>query len=97
MNTKKNKKGKFSDIGKTILKKDEKPKGISSFLSDDEQDTENRSSVNTETRKKKPKAQKKVREEFRLPADLAEKLRKRAFEERRSKVAIVIEALEEYL
>jgi hypothetical protein len=89
MNTKKNKKGKFSDIGKTILKKDEKPKGISSFLSDDEQDTE--------TRKKKPKAQKKVREEFRLPADLAEKLRKRAFEERRSKVAIVIEALEEYL
>ena len=46
---------------------------------------------------KSKKTKKTVREEFRLPFKLAEKLRSYAFKNRTTKVAVVKEALEQFL
>ena len=94
--TTKSKKTKFADKGKKILKS-KKPQDLSSFLDDNEKDTENRKAVKTESRTKSKKTKKTVREEFRLPFKLAEKLRSYAFKNRTTKVAVVKEALEQFL
>jgi len=97
----KDKKSKFASKAKSILDKG-KPSGIGDFLEEGTQkedvrkyvNTESSKTVETETRTEGPKT---VREEFRLPFDLAEKLRKYAFENRTTKTATVVDALEEYL
>ncbi len=89
----KNKKNKIASKGKSILNT-AKPRGIGDFLSEESQKNQIRKSVNTDTRTNKPNS---VREEFRFSFGLAEKLRKYAFETRRTKTAIVIEALENFL
>lgn len=95
------KKRKFANKAKTILGDPEKkPSGIGDFLEEDDQaadqgkeaarkagDTDNRNSVQPKT----------AREEFRLPYELSERLRKYAFENRTTKTAAVVEALEKFL
>ena len=93
--TTKRKKTKFADKGKKILK-GQKPKDLSSFLDDNEKNTDNRKTVKTESRTKNNKTKKTVREEFRLPFKLAEKLRSYAYKKRTTKVAVVKEALEQF-
>jgi len=98
----KNKKSKFADKAKTILEKP-KPSGVGDFMEESPEpvkpdvrksvNTENSKPVEPEIRIEEPKT---VREEFRLPFDLAEKLRKHAFETRATKTAIVVEALENF-
>lgn len=95
----KDKKDKFSNKAKAILETP-KPSGIGDFLDEEKRDvrnsvnTDNGNSVNTEIRTDTIKT---TREEFRLPIDLADKLRKYAFETRMTKTAVVVEALEKFL
>lgn len=94
----KDKKLKFADKAKTILETP-KPSGVGDFLESEEGDvrktvnTEIQEAVNTENRTNTSKT---VREEFRLPFELAEKLRAHAFENRSTKTAIVVDALERF-
>jgi hypothetical protein len=96
----KDKKNKFASKAKSILDTG-KPIGIGDFLEEGAKEkdvrkpvnTEKSKAVETETRIDNPAT---VREEFRLPFDLAEKLRKHAFEARTTKTKTVIKALEEY-
>ncbi len=81
------KKGTFAEKGQSILNP-QKPKGISDFL-DENKDVSVRKTANTECRKA-------VREEFRLPFELAERLRKYAYKNRSTKTATVIEALSKF-
>ena len=86
------KKGKFADKAKEIIDPD-KPKGLSDFLGEEE-----RKSEDTDIRKHESTAKRiTVREEFRLPEDLAENLRTYAFHNRITKTAVVIEALNKFL
>lgn len=93
-----NKKNKFATKAKTILEKS-KPSGVGDFLESEEGgvrksvNTENSKAVETENRTDDPKT---VREEFRLPVKLAEKLRAYAFENRSTKTAIIVDALEKF-
>jgi hypothetical protein len=95
----KDKKIKFADKAKTIL---EKPKvsGVGDFL--DNEKLEIRETVNTEIQESgdtenRITVKEKIREEFKLPFDLAEQLRAYAFENRITKTAVVISALEKFL
>lgn len=97
----KNKKSKFASKAKSILDKG-KPSGIGDFLEEGTKEKGVRKSVNTQNSKtvgpeKRTSPPVTVREEFRIPFDLAEKLRKHAFENRTTKTATVIEALERFL
>ena len=79
----KDKKSKFASKAKSILDKG-KPSGIGDFLEEGTQKEDVRKSVNTESSKPvetetRTEAPKTTREEFRLPFELAEKLRKYAF------------------
>jgi hypothetical protein len=97
----KDKKNKFASKAKSILDTG-KPSGIGDFLEEGAKEknvrkpvsTEKSKAVEPETRTDNPAT---VREEFRLPFDLAEKLRKHAFETRTTKTATVVEALENFL
>ena len=110
--TMKNKKGRFAEKGKSILKTEtaDKPKDIAGFLEEDKDNagetappesvhkytnTQIRKSVFTETRTKE-KTKNTVREDFRLPYELAERLRTYAFKNRITKTTAVIRALESY-
>ena len=95
------KRGKFAQKAKTMFDQ-EKLTGLADFL-DDESEGSSRKSVTTENRTTvqsenhiDAKRQGKVREEFRLPEDLAETLRDYAYHNRRKKTAVVIEALSEF-
>lgn len=97
----KDKKNKFASKAKSILDTS-KPSGIGDFLEEGAKEKDVRKTVNTESGKTvKPEIRtevpKTVREEFRLPFELAEKLRKHAFETRTTKTATVVEALEKFL
>ena len=97
----KNKKSKFASKAKSILDKG-KPSGIGDFLEEGTKEKVVRKTVNTKSRKaveteRRTSPPVTVREEFRIPFDLAEKLRKHAFENRTTKTATVIEALERFL
>jgi uncharacterized protein (DUF58 family) len=94
----KDKKNKFASKAKSILDTG-KPSGRGDFLEEGTQEKSVRKTVSTEISKTvKPESRtdspKTVREEFRLPFELAEKLRKHAFETRTTKTATVVEALE---
>ena len=94
----KDKKNKFASKGKSILDTG-KPSGIGDFLEEGAQGKDVRKTVNTEISKaveleSRTNDPKTIREEFRLPFELAEKLRKHAFETRSTKTATVVEALE---
>lgn len=97
-------KGRFAGKGKSILGT-ERPTGLADFLenSTENQDvrisenTEIRNAENTEIRTEPRLSAKVAREEFRFTEDLAERLRKCAFEKRRKKVEIVTQALEQFL
>jgi hypothetical protein len=87
-------KGTFAELGKAILGAS-KPTGLSDFL-DTEADSESvRKQVNTETCAIKSSTGKTAREEFRLTKDLAERLRRYAFDKRMKKTDAIIKALEE--
>jgi hypothetical protein len=96
----KDKKSKFASKAKAILDTG-KPSGIGDFLEEGAKEkavrkpvnTEKSKAVSTENHTENPKT---VREEFRLPFDLAEALRKHAFDNRTTKTKTVIKALEEY-
>ena len=94
----KDKKNKFASRAKSILDTG-KPSGIGDFLEEGAQGKDVRKTVNTEISKtvepgNRINDPKTIREEFRLPFELAEKLRKYAFETRSTKTATVVEALE---
>ena len=95
------KQGKFAGRAKSILGQGgSKPQSIEDLLGNG--DTENQETVKPVSRKVDERNDSKtspmewVREEFRLPADLAEQLRLYAFENRTKKVAVVRQALEEF-
>ncbi len=90
------KKGKFADKAKGIID-NRKPKGLSDFLEEDKKNMV-RKAVNTDLLENDITDKRKtVREEFRLPEDLAENLRTYAFHHRTTKTTVVIEALNEFL
>lgn len=96
----KDKKNKFASKAKSILDTG-KPSGIGDFLEEGDQGKDVRKAVNTEISKaveleNRTSDPKTIREEFRLPFELADQLRKYAFETRTTKTATVIEALENF-
>jgi len=97
--------GKFARRAQRILHRDQ-PMSLADLMGEEVQEigyTETREtgypgSQETEsTENRKPeKNDSAVREEFRLPADLAETLREYAHQQRLKKTAVVIEALQEF-
>ena len=97
--------GKFARRAQRILHRDQ-PMSLADLMGEEVQEigyTEIRETVypgsqeteSTENRKPE-KNDSAVREEFRLPADLAETLREYAHQQRLKKTAVVIEALQEF-
>jgi hypothetical protein len=98
--------GKFSKIGENILKTSAKPTSMSDFIQDAEHDAALRNTGTPEMSKNSPEdavmhesaiTSDTVREEFRLPTALSEKLAAAAYHGKTKKVRIVIAALEKYL
>ena len=89
-------KGRFAGKGKSILGT-ERPTGLADFLENSTENQDVRISENTEIRNAENTEIRVAREEFRFTEDLAERLRKCAFEKRRKKVEIVTQALEQFL
>ncbi len=97
--------GKFARRAQRILHRDQ-PMSLADLMGEEDQEigyqatqetgyTESQESVYTESRKAE-RSGSAVREEFRLPADLAETLREYAHQQRLKKTAVVIEALQEF-
>ena len=80
----------FKQKANSILDGGQRPSSISELMAADAQDenTENRKNGSTENRKK--------REEFQLPVELADMLREYAHLNRTKKTSVVIEALNEF-
>jgi hypothetical protein len=100
------KKGKFAGKGKAILGTN-KPSGIADFL-DNQEDRESRKNEDAASRitgqpqsrttedASKNTLNKTARGEYRFPEELSEKIRQYAFDKRRNKTDVVIQALEEF-
>jgi stress response protein YsnF len=89
--------GKFARRAQRILHRDQ-PTSLADLLEEKARGsgyTESHESVYTENRKSE-RGDSTVREEFRLPEDLAETLREYAHQQRLKKTAVVIEALQEF-
>jgi hypothetical protein len=97
--------GKFARKAQRILHRDQ-PMSLAELMSKEEHEIGNpdfrisvfpgnQKSGNTETRKSDRNGS-SVREEFRLPEDLADTLREYAHQQRLKKTAVVIEALQEF-
>lgn len=97
--------GKFARKAQRILHRDQ-PTSLADLMREEEQEIgypairehgypENQESGYTENRKT-DRSGNTVREEFRLPEDLAETLREYAHQQRLKKTAVVIEALQEF-
>jgi hypothetical protein len=89
------KKDKFLGMAKATLGTN-KPIGLADFLDNTEDNQNIRKTVNTENRKDKKITSKPAREEFRFTEELANRLRKYAYEKRLKKVDIVTLALEKF-
>ncbi len=97
--------GKFARRAQRILHRDQ-PMSLADLMGEEDHTPrypetrepgypENQKAVYTETRKT-DKSGSTVREEFRLPEDLAETLREYAHQQRLKKTTVVIEALQEF-
>jgi hypothetical protein len=97
--------GKFARRAQRILHRDQ-PMSLADLMREEDQESgyqatretgypESQESVSPESRKAE-RSVSAVREEFRLPADLAEILREYAHQQRLKKTAVVIEALQEF-
>ena len=89
--------GKFARRAQRILHRDQ-PMSLADLMGEEDHEhgyTEIQESEYTENRKT-DRSGRTVREEFRLPADLAETLREYAHQQRLKKTAVVIEALQEF-
>ena len=97
--------GKFARKAQRILHRDQ-PMSLAELMSEEEHEIgnpdfrvsgfpENQESGNPEIRKSDRNGS-SVREEFRLPEDLADTLREYAHQQRLKKTAVVIEALQEF-
>jgi len=97
--------GKFARRAQRILHRDQ-PMSLADLMGEEDHDhgyPETHKSVHPESReseytenRKTDRSGSTVREEFRLPADLAETLREYAHQQRLKKTAVVIEALQEF-
>jgi hypothetical protein len=89
--------GKFARKAQRILHRDQ-PMSLADLMSEEEHEPgfpESRETGYPENRKT-DRSGSAVREEFRLPEDLADTLREYAHQQRLKKTAVVIEALQEF-
>jgi hypothetical protein len=89
--------GKFARKAQRILHRDQ-PMSLADLMSEEEHEPgfpESREAGYPENRKT-DRSGSAVREEFRLPEDLADTLREYAHQQRLKKTAVVIEALQEF-
>ena len=89
--------GKFARKAQRILHRDQ-PMSLADLMSEEEHEPgfpESREAEYPENRKT-DRSGSAVREEFRLPEDLADTLREYAHQQRLKKTAVVIEALQEF-
>jgi hypothetical protein len=89
--------GKFARKAQRILHRDQ-PMSLADLMSEAEREpgfSESQEPVFPENRKT-DRSGSAVREEFRLPEDLADTLREYAHQQRLKKTAVVIEALQEF-
>ena len=90
-------KGKFARKAQRILHRDQ-PMSLADLMSEEEHEPgypESREAGYPENQKT-DRSSSAVREEFRLPEDLADTLREYAHQQRLKKTAVVIEALQEF-
>ena len=97
--------GKFARRAQRILHRDQ-PMSLADLMGEEDHEpryTESQESVYPESQesvypenRKTDRSGSAVREEFRLPTDLAETLREYAHQQRLKKTAVVIEALQEF-
>src|SRR5215467_7670362 len=81
--------GKFARKAQRILHRDQ-PMSLAELMSEEEHE------IGNPENRKPDRNGSSVREEFRLPEDLADTLREYAHQQRLKKTAVVIEALQEF-
>ncbi len=86
------KKPNFSDKARSILASGSRPKSLEEFFNENEPPK-----IVDLVVEKEETSQKFVREEFRFPLDLAERLRVASFKTKKKKTKLTQEALDEYL